>query len=130
MTYRWHIAIKFSHLHVAFLNRSILLLVSIYFRLIKERTSVLNKMENDLLPLKVRVNRLHDDVSKAVKPPLSTESDLTDSFVKSGSESSMEDNSNIFAKEIHNMLGKLSKMEFTIRHLIEEHVNSQGRSSV
>ena len=130
MTYRWHIAIKFSHLYVAFLNRSILLLVSIYFRLIKERTSVLNKMENDLLPLKVRVNRLHDDVSKAVKPPLSSESDLTDSFVKSGSESSMEDNSNIFAKEIHNMLGKLSKMEFTIRHLIEEHVNSQGRSSV
>ena len=87
-------------------------------------------MENDLLPLKVRVNRLHDDVSKAVKPPLSSESDLTDSFVKSGSESSMEENSNIFAKEIHNMLGKLSKMEFTIRHLIEEHVNSQGRSSV
>ena len=130
MTYRWHIAIKFSHLYVAFLNRSIHLLVSIYFRLIKERTSVLNKMENDLLPLKVRVNRLHDDVSKAVKPPLSSESDLTDSFVKSGSESSMEENSNIFAKEIHNMLGKLSKMEFTIRHLIEEHVNSQGRSSV
>ena len=130
MEYRWHIGIKFSHLHVAFLNRIILLFVSIYFRLIKERTSVLNKMENDLLPLKVRVNRLHDDVSKAVKPPLSSESDLTDSFVKSGSESSMEDNSNIFAKEIHNMLGKLSKMEFTIRHLIEEHVNSQGRSSV
>ena len=88
-------------------------------------------MENDLLPLKVRVNRLHDDVTKAVKTPLSGDSDLTDDLVKSRQESSSpDDSSNIFAKEIQNMLGKLSKMEFTIRHLIEEHVSTQGRSSV
>lgn len=46
-------------------------------------------------------------------------------------ETSPDSSTNVFSKEIHNMLAKLSKMEFTIRHLIEQNEQySQGRSSV
>lgn len=103
----------------------------VYFRLIINRTAILNKMENDLLPLKVRVNRLHDDVVKSVKTAITSDNDQgEDSFV-SRRELSPDSSSDVFSKEIQNMLTKLSKMEFSFRHLLEQQEqNSHGRSSV
>ena len=88
-------------------------------------------MENDLLPLKVRVNRLHDDITKSVKTSVTSDDDPESDSVLSRRDPSPDSSTNVFAKEIQNMLAKLSKMELTFRHLLEqqEH-NSQGRSSV
>ena len=103
----------------------------VIFRLIIDRTSILNKMENDLLPLKIRVNRLHDDVTKSVTPSTTGEDDPGEETPEPRRETSPDSNTNVFSKEIHNMLAKLSKMEFTIRHLIELNEQySQGRYSV
>lgn len=111
--------------------RQIGTMVSHFQQLIIDRTTILNKMENDLLPLKVRVNRLHDDITKSVKTSVTSDDDPESDSVLSRRDPSPDSSTNVFAKEIQNMLAKLSKMELTFRHLLEqqEH-NSQGRSSV
>ena len=101
------------------------------FRLIIDRTTILNRMENDLLPLKVRVNRLHDDITKSVKTSVTSDVDPESDHVIPGRDGSPDSSTNKFAKEIQNMLDKLSKMELTFRHLLEQlDHSSKGRSSV
>lgn len=111
--------------------RQISTMVSHFQQLIIDRTTILNRMENDLLPLKVRVNRLHDDITKSVKTSDTSDVDAESDSVTSRRDGSPDSSTNKFAKEIQNMLAKLSKMELTFRHLLEqlEH-NSQGRSSL
>ena len=110
--------------------QNVLFRVRLIFRLIIDRTTILNRMENDLLPLKVRVNRLHDDITKSVKTSVTSDTDAENDSVMLRRDGSPDSSTNKFAKEIQNMLAKLSKMELTFRHLLEQLDNSQGRSSV
>ena len=99
------------------------------FRVIIDRTSVLNKMENDMLPLKIRVNRLHEEISKAVSTG-SPSPDTGEDLARIKRAFSPDNPSNMFSKEISSMLAKLSKMELTIRHLIEQQASNDGRASI
>jgi len=72
-----------------------------------------------MLPLKIRVNRLFEEVSKAMTS--SPDHDPADDMYKSKRSFSPDASSNTISREIGNMLKKLSKMEMTIRHLLELH---------
>lgn len=100
------------------------------FRLIIDRTGILNKMENDMLPLKIRVNRLHETISKAMTSPESPDHDPADDILRSKRSFSPEAPNNTISREIGNMLTKLSKMEMTIRHLLETYTHDRGRDSI
>lgn len=81
-----------------------------------------------MLPLKIRVNRLHEEVSRAMT---SSESpDPADDILRSKRSLSPEMQYNTISREIANMLTKLSKMEMTIRHLLETYATDQGRASI
>lgn len=107
-------------------------MVTHFQQLITDRTEILNKMENDMLPLKIRVNRLHEDISKAMRAGTSPEHDPADDIIKPRRAFSPGQNptSNMFSKEINNMLTKLTKMELTIRQLLEQHDATTGRASI
>lgn len=87
-------------------------------------------MENDMLPLKIRVNRLHDEISKAMTSSQSPDHDPADDILKSKRSFSPEVPYNTISREIGNMLTKLSKMEMTIRHLLETYATDNGRASI
>ncbi|XP_052792989.1 uncharacterized protein LOC128226917 isoform X2 [Mya arenaria] len=111
--------------------RQIGTLVTHFQQLIIDRTGILNKMENDMLPLKIRVNRLHEEITKAMSSPGSPEHDPADDIGRGRRAFSPDDaNPNVISKEISNMLRKLSKMELSIRHLLETYASSHGRASI
>ncbi|XP_060561866.1 uncharacterized protein LOC132721557 [Ruditapes philippinarum] len=104
-------------------------MVTHFQQLIIDRTSILNKMENDMLPLKIRVNRLHEEITKAMNAGGSPDHEGTDDNLPRRS-FSPDVPSNALSREIGNMLKKLSKMELAIRHLLETYATSHGRASI
>ncbi|KAK3582910.1 hypothetical protein CHS0354_009715 [Potamilus streckersoni] len=95
-----------------------------------QKSSVASKMENDLLPLKVRINRMHDEINKAMismssRGSNSPESEDDLSSFRTHREKSQEEKQNAFSKEINDMLTKLSKMELCIRKLIQQNGDIQ-----
>lgn len=86
-------------------------------------------MENDILPLKIRVNRLHEEITKAMNAGGSPDHEGADDNLPRRS-FSPDVPSNTLSREISNMLKKLSKMELAIRHLLETYATSHGRASI
>ena len=82
-----------------------------------------------MLPLKIRVNRLHEEISKSVNTGKNSP-DPSEDIAHIKRAFSPDNPSNMFSKEISIMLAKLSKMELTIRHLIEQQVSNDGRASI
>ncbi|XP_052282328.1 uveal autoantigen with coiled-coil domains and ankyrin repeats-like isoform X2 [Dreissena polymorpha] len=109
--------------------RQIGTMVNHFQQLIIDRTSVLNKMENDMLPLKIRVNRLHEEITKTMTS--SDSPDPADDIMRTRRSFSPADaSSSVISKEIANMLTKLSKMELSIRHLLDTYSANLDRVSV
>ncbi|KAL3879281.1 hypothetical protein ACJMK2_031583 [Sinanodonta woodiana] len=95
-----------------------------------QKSSIASKMENDLLPLKVRIHRMHDELNKAMTSISSRGSNSPESeddlrAFRTHREKSQEEKENAFSKEIHDMLTKLSKMELCIRKLIQKNEEIQ-----
>ncbi|XP_045205085.1 uncharacterized protein LOC123557595 isoform X1 [Mercenaria mercenaria] len=105
-------------------------MVTHFQQLIIDRTSILNKMENDMLPLKIRVNRLHEEITKAMNAGGSPDHDAADDTFQPKRSFSPDGPHNVFSREIGNMLKKLSKMELAIRHLLESYATTHGRASI
>ncbi|KAL4230642.1 hypothetical protein ACF0H5_011019 [Mactra antiquata] len=109
--------------------KQIATMVTHFQQLIIDRTGTLNKMENDILPLKIRVNRLHEEIVKAMNSGGSPDLDADDGL-KNRRAFSPGSQSSVFTGDITVMLAKLSKMELSIRHLLETYATSHGRASI
>lgn len=83
-----------------------------------------------MLPLKIRVNRLHEEITNAMNNGGSPDNEQADDFLRTGRAFSPGGPSNVFSRDVSNMLKKLSKMELAIRHLLETYATSHGRASI